>query len=278
MCTLVVIKNVFPGYPLVVAANRDEQYGRPSAVPAVRSGEIQSLAPMDLLRGGTWIKVNNRKVFVALTNRKGIPSVTGMRSRGELVEEAGDCPTAMHALASVINRDPGEYNACHMVIDDGKEGFVVIGNGAGGTDVDGFEIKPGFSYAPLNGKGITIVTNLGMGPGSPRGNAIMAAWNRLSAHGAPPPTASAFTQMLTWHEGERPSAGAYGRRLGSTCLHPTTDDPDYGTVSSCVLRLSDTYGGSPMSWQYWHGVRKKVSPALCSVRWSSMMTLPISET
>jgi hypothetical protein len=81
--------------------------------------------------------------------------------------------------------------------------------------------------------------------------------------------------MLTWHESEQPATGPQGRRYGDTCLHPSKDEPDYGTVSSAVIRLSDTYGGSPRTWHYWHGARSKTSAALCAIRWSDMMTLSI---
>ena len=276
MCTLVVFKNVFPGYPLVVAANRDELFSRPSAGPAIKDGPIRTLAPADLQRGGTWAAVNSRGVFVALTNRKGVPSLRGLRSRGELVADAAAQPTAAHALASVVNREAGEHNACHMVIDDGKEGYVIVGNGAGGDEEGGGRIAPGFSWAPLL-DGLTIVTNLGLGPGSPRGNAIMRAWEQLRARGLPPPTPGLFRKMLTLHDGEQPNVGPLGRRYASTCLHPTREDPDYGTVSSCVIRRSTTYGASPAVWHYWHGARRRAAASCCAVSWSDMITLPISQ-
>lgn len=274
MCTLVVMRNVFSGYPLVVAANRDELYSRPAARPTVRKFPHKILSPTDLERGGTWIGVNEFGLLVALTNRIGIPSIRSLRSRGELVSGALMQPTAEHALASIINREPGEHNACHMVIIDPKEGFTLVGNGIGGPDVDGYEMKTGFSYAPLL-DGLTIVTNLGMGAGTSRGNAILRAWTTMSVGGLPPPRATTFNPMLTWHESEQSGASPHGRRYGNTCLHPTTEEPDYGTVSSAVIRLSDTHGGEPKTWHYWHGERKKTAVALCSIRWSEMLTLPI---
>lgn len=274
MCTLVVMKNVFSGYPLVVAANRDEQFGRPAATPTVKEEPHRILSPTDLERGGTWIGVNEHGVLVALTNRKSIPSVRGLRSRGELVSEALKKTTAAQALASVLEREPGEHNACFMVIADLKEGFTVVGNGVGGTDVDGQDILPGFTYGPLN-DGLTIVTNLGMGVGTPRANAIMRTWDQLRARGLPPPRYSAFIPMLTWHENEKPSEGFHGRRYGDTCLHPTEGDPDYGTVSSSVIRLSKTYDRAPMVWHYWHGARAKTRVSACGIKWSDMLTLPI---
>jgi hypothetical protein len=277
MCTLAVMKNAFPGYPLVVAANRDEQFSRPAMAPTLKTAPCKILSPTDLERGGTWIGINEYGVLVALTNRRGIRSIRGLRSRGELVSEALKQPTALQALSSVIQRAPGEHNACHMVIVDPGEGYTLVGNGVGGSDVDGHDLNPGFSYAPLS-DGLTIVTNLGMGTGTPRGNAIKRAWDQLRSGGLPPPRYATFAPMLNWHAGEQPSGGPHGRRYGETCLHPTQDDPDYGTVSSAVIRLSDTYGGAPRVWHYWHGARQKTSPAHCATAWSEMMILPIRVT
>jgi hypothetical protein len=268
------MRNVFSGYPLVVVANRDELYSRPAARPTLTKVPHTILSPTDLERGGTWIGVNEHGVLVALTNRAGIPSKRGLRTRGELVSDALKQPTAQHALANVINREPGEHNACNMVIVDPKEGFTLVGNGVGGTDIDGHEMKTGFSHAPLQ-DGLTIVTNLGMGAGTPRGNAITRAWNSMRTAGLPPPRHTTFVPMLTWHETEQPSQGIHGRRYGNTCLHPTAENPDYGTVSSAVIRLSDTYGGEPRTWHYWHGARRKTSAGLCGIQWADMMTLQI---
>ena len=274
MCTLVVIKNVFPGYPLVVAANRDEQFSRPSAAPAVAGDPRKVLSPTDLRRGGTWIGVNDAGVLVALTNRKSIASVRGLRSRGELVAEALTRPTAKEALSTVIGRKPGEHNACFMVIADPAEGFTVAGNGVGGQDEAGCEAAPGFVHDPLP-DGLSIVTNLGLGAGSPRGAGIMREWEKLSGSRLPPPRFSAFIPMLTRHEGERLSERFRGREQAALCLHPTEDDADYGTVSSSVIRLSQTHGAAPMVWHYWHGSRRPGKPSACHVRWSDLLTLPI---
>lgn len=274
MCTLVVMKNMFSGYPLVVAANRDELFNRPAEAPTITELPHKILAPTDLARGGRWIGVNERPLLVALTNRKAIRSVRGLRSRGELVADALKQPTLALALSSVMDRASGEHNGCYMVMTDGKDGHVITGNGVGGTDARGRDIEPGFTREPLP-DGLTIITNLGLGAESPRGGAIMREWGKLRPTDLPPPRFSAFVPMLTRHEVDLLEGNFRDRRRTDLCQHPTEDDPDYGTVSSSVIRLSDVRGGDPKAWHYWHGVREKRSAAFCGIRWSAMLTLPI---
>ncbi|HLT35932.1 MAG TPA: NRDE family protein, partial [Enhygromyxa sp.] len=91
MCTIIAALQVWPGRPLVVAANRDEALDRPAIDPRVWApGEVAArrvLAPRDLRAGGTWLGVNDAGLFVGITNRRAIPDPR-RRSRGELVFEA----------------------------------------------------------------------------------------------------------------------------------------------------------------------------------------------
>jgi uncharacterized protein with NRDE domain len=72
-------------YPLIVAANRDEHYDRPSAAPTRWSTEPEIMAGKDLLAGGTWLGVNEHGVVSAILNRR-LPNdqsaPTHTRSRG----------------------------------------------------------------------------------------------------------------------------------------------------------------------------------------------------
>ena len=55
---------------LVLAANRDEYLDRAAEKPTLRrSGNRTVLAPRDLQAGGTWLGLNDAKLFAALTNR-----------------------------------------------------------------------------------------------------------------------------------------------------------------------------------------------------------------
>ena len=77
------------GPDLVVAANRDEFYGRPSAPPSeIEPGVV---AGRDLVAGGTWLGMNRHGLFVAVTNRNAPVRTADARSRGLLALEALRC-------------------------------------------------------------------------------------------------------------------------------------------------------------------------------------------
>lgn len=131
MCLIVVAHRMHPDYPLVLAANRDEYYHRPTAAADFWAQAPRVLAGRDLQGGGTWVGVTRQGRWAALTNvREAVPAPV-RHSRGLLVSGflrsteapqpylarlarwghrfagfnllAGDCS----ALASFSNRDDG---------------------------------------------------------------------------------------------------------------------------------------------------------------------------
>lgn len=77
-----------PIYRLIVAANRDEFYERPTAPAQFWEDKPQLLAGRDLSQGGTWLGVTKKARFAALTNyRDPSEQKKDFRSRGEIVTE-----------------------------------------------------------------------------------------------------------------------------------------------------------------------------------------------
>ena len=89
MCVLAMWLGVDPENPLIVAANRDESYTRPSAPPSEIEPGI--VAGKDLEGGGTWLGFNRHGLFVAVTNRQTPGRGPGSASRGLLALEALRC-------------------------------------------------------------------------------------------------------------------------------------------------------------------------------------------
>jgi uncharacterized protein with NRDE domain len=88
MCLILVAWRVHADYPLVVAANRDEFFARPTAPAAFWNDAPQVLAGRDLDAGGTWMGVTRSGRFAALTNfRDPAQNRIGAPSRGALVAE-----------------------------------------------------------------------------------------------------------------------------------------------------------------------------------------------
>lgn len=86
MCLILLAWRADPRYPLVVAANRDEFFARPTAAAGFWADAPQVLAGRDLQGGGTWLGVTRTGRFAALTNYRDPAQVKASApSRGELV-------------------------------------------------------------------------------------------------------------------------------------------------------------------------------------------------
>ena len=129
MCTLALYFRVFDGYPLVVAANRDEHYDRPSAPPGLLASNPIILAGRDLRAGGTWLGVNEDGLLVAILNRRsqGEQSPAGNhRSRGLLCLDLLHSKTAAAASAFLKTHEEATYQPFTLVVADPNEAWVAF--------------------------------------------------------------------------------------------------------------------------------------------------------
>lgn len=87
MCLILFAHRIDPDFPLVVTANRDEFFDRPSAAANFwTEPESCTLAGRDLQAGGSWIGVTRQGRFAGVTNiRSAKQEKRHFRSRGELV-------------------------------------------------------------------------------------------------------------------------------------------------------------------------------------------------
>ena len=120
MCLIVVAWKSHPRYPLIVAANRDEFYKRPSISAHYWKESPDVLGGRDLEKGGTWFGVNRRGHFAAVTNFRGGSIERTGRSRGELVARylLSDLPS--ETFMAEIDRDRPTYNPFNLLISDGE--------------------------------------------------------------------------------------------------------------------------------------------------------------
>jgi uncharacterized protein with NRDE domain len=130
MCTLAIFFNFFDGYPLLVAANRDEHYDRPALPPGLIATGPAIMAGKDLRAGGTWLGVNEHGLLVGLLNRRAnreIPAPAHFRSRGLLCldllvrRSAGDA-------AKFLARHQEEYSPFTVLYADPKNAGVAFNN------------------------------------------------------------------------------------------------------------------------------------------------------
>lgn len=124
MCLILFAYRSHPDYPLVLAANRDEYYRRPTQPLDFWQDKADILAGRDLEGMGTWLGINRNGRWSALTNFRGaaVP-LAAPPSRGDLVRDyiAGMAPPADY-LEHV--RDVGSrYGGFNLVVGDSTDVF-----------------------------------------------------------------------------------------------------------------------------------------------------------
>src|SRR3954453_20048798 len=72
-------------YPIVIAANRNEFYDRPTRPLHIWDDDPNIAGGRDLRAGGTWLGVTRDGRFAAVTNIRGNDGPPNARSRGTLV-------------------------------------------------------------------------------------------------------------------------------------------------------------------------------------------------
>jgi uncharacterized protein with NRDE domain len=128
MCLIVCAWQASAAFPLVVAANRDEFYQRPTAPLAVWDGPSGIAAGRDLQAGGTWLGYTRDGRFAAVTNyRSGGGHDVRPKSRGWLVTgflEGHDRP---QTYGAEVARDAASYGPFNLLLADPSELVYVAG-------------------------------------------------------------------------------------------------------------------------------------------------------
>lgn len=121
MCTIVALTGVRADYPVVLATNRDEFYGRAASGAQRLLESPVTVGGRDLVKGGTWMGVTREGLFVGVTNQRTLlPPDPTKRSRGELVLDAlrlGERDAVAQLLRGIDGR---EYNAFNLLWGDAR--------------------------------------------------------------------------------------------------------------------------------------------------------------
>ncbi|UCV01835.1 NRDE family protein [Dechloromonas denitrificans] len=119
MCLIVVGWRSHPDYPLVVAANRDEYYARPTADAARWPDVPNVIGGIDLEAGGTWLGISTTGRFAAVTNVREPAMAKGAHSRGELTR---NFLLSASPAGDYANRvDGSRYSGFNLLLSDGEE-------------------------------------------------------------------------------------------------------------------------------------------------------------
>ena len=128
MCLILFSYKAHPVYPLILAANRDEFYERPTAQASFRKETPYMLAGKDLKEGGTWLGITKTGRVAAITNFRDPRNLkAGAPSRGSLVSEflcGGENPREyIHSIRQTSDR----YNGFNLILGN-RSGLFYFSN------------------------------------------------------------------------------------------------------------------------------------------------------
>lgn len=140
MCLILLAHRAHPDFPLVIAANRDEFYARPTAPAAFWPDAPHVLGGRDLVAGGTWLGLTREGRWAAVTNYRDPPTQRpGRPSRGALVADFLRNPSAPDEYLAAVAKDAGAYDGFNLLLGD-LTGAYYLGNRAGGRESGGAHV------------------------------------------------------------------------------------------------------------------------------------------
>lgn len=224
MCILFLASDVHPDYPLILAANRDEFYARPTRASAFWSTPDYLLAGRDEEAGGTWMGVTRYGKLAALTNIRAPEKVNPSAiSRGALpVNYLTTTTSDDDEFLADLRRTRNLYNGYNLIY--GSPGDLHVYNNFHD------------SHQALN-RGIYGLSNADINtpwPKVTRGMQALETYCRSASVIEPDALFTLLTNDIQADDHALPDTGVgyeWEKRLSSIFIQ----SPDYGTRSSTVV-------------------------------------------
>lgn len=123
MCIISFHYQQHPKYKLIIVANRDEFYKRPTKEAHFWPDYPDLLAGRDLEANGTWLGINKNGRLAALTNYRDIKYFdnVGKRSRGEIVTNFLTGSTDAKTYLKQLHEIRHEYNGFNIIVGSADE-------------------------------------------------------------------------------------------------------------------------------------------------------------
>ena len=139
MCLILLAIKKHPEYKLIIAANRDEYYDRPTAPATFWEDTPDMLAGKDLRAGGTWLGITRNGRIGAITNYRDPASrKKNTPSRGRLVSNFLLCRESPVEYLDNLAQDADNYNGFNLIIGDKDQLFWYSNQGK-----DMYNLSPG---------------------------------------------------------------------------------------------------------------------------------------
>lgn len=119
MCLILLAYRKDPRYPLVLCANRDELYDRPTVEANFWSDHPEVLAGRDLTHDGTWLGITKTGRWSALSNyREPGNTQTRPMSRGVLVRNFLIGTESPEGYAKLVQSQVHQFNGFNLLVGD----------------------------------------------------------------------------------------------------------------------------------------------------------------
>lgn len=225
MCLVAFSWKVHPQFPLIISANRDEFFHRPTASLQVWDSGIY--AGKDLRSGGTWTGFHPDGRWSLLTNYRDFanPKLGGI-SRGKLVSEYLEADWDPADYLDRVFRDKDRYEGFNLLVADQDRLFYFSNYGE-----DRIEVPPG----------VHGLSNALLDVPWPKTALAKAQLTALQQHHIEPDNLlSILKSTETYSEEILPDTGISTEMEIQLSAQLIRMPPDYGTVSSTsVLRDRD---------------------------------------
>jgi len=230
MCTILFSFRSVPGERLVLLANRDEFYNRPTAAAGTWEDAPDVYAGRDLVAGGTWLGVTGSGRIAAVTNYRDPGQAPGELSRGALVADFLKGDASPREYLREIEKNAGRYTGFNLIVGD------ILGAGS-------------LFYFSNRGEGIE---ELGTGLYGLSNHLLNTPWPKvrrgkerlreLLDRGAPERDLFGLLADRTIAPDEELPDTGVGIEIERQLSPIFIETPIYGTRSSTVVRFSDEGG------------------------------------
>ena len=116
MCVIFLAYKIHPDFPLILLANRDEFYNRPTQKAEYWKDYPNILAGRDLVGGGTWLGVTKSGRFAAVTNYRDPSAPNGTRSRGNLTADFLKSAESSGDYLIEIQKEADQFSGFNLLV------------------------------------------------------------------------------------------------------------------------------------------------------------------
>ena len=119
MCLIFFAFKTHPVYDLILLANRDEYFERPTENAQFWDDSPELLAGRDIQAGGTWLGINKNGKFAGITNFRDPSSFSNTApSRGKLVTNYLLGKDTAKAYLRNLEKGAADYNGFNLLAGD----------------------------------------------------------------------------------------------------------------------------------------------------------------